>query len=237
MDVSVLGGYAALHERERAAASGARFVRRHARWDPAWSGTVIDSSEDDPSASRRRDETRDAAGRDASSRRRAESPDRLQRPPWDGGRSRGRDPGPPSRRFGAGPSRSPAARTRAAPSRDPRCAWSPRDATSTPPSPRAAASLPSPPLATATPPPRSARISPVPCASVDSSATIPRRSTPRSAASPPSTSASASSTTSPPPTTAASACTSPTTGSVPSRPSRSSPSSDSSRRRITRWTT
>ena len=63
----------------------------------------------------------------------------------------------PSRRFGAGPSRSPAARTRAAPSRDPRCAWSPRDATSTPPSPRAAASLPSPPLATATPPPRSAR--------------------------------------------------------------------------------
>ena len=37
VDVSVLGGYAALHERERAAASGARFVRRHARWDPAWS--------------------------------------------------------------------------------------------------------------------------------------------------------------------------------------------------------
>ena len=138
VDVSVLGGYAALHERERAAASGARFVRRHARWDPAWSGTVIDSSEDDPSASRRRDETRDAAGRDASSRRRAESPDRLQRPPWDGGRSRGRDPGPPlpevRRRSKSQPRREDA---RAAPSRDPRCAWSPRDATSTPPSPRA----------------------------------------------------------------------------------------------------
>ena len=42
VDLTEVGGYAQIHDRERAAlrSSSAGFVKRHVRWDEAWSGRV-----------------------------------------------------------------------------------------------------------------------------------------------------------------------------------------------------
>ena len=82
-DASAAGGYAALHERGRLAQSRAWLVRRHARFDPAWSGRVgrADGDGSDP------------RGAEPSGRR-APSPERLQRA-WDDARSRSGAPAPP----------------------------------------------------------------------------------------------------------------------------------------------
>ena len=91
VDLTEVGGYAQIHDRERAAlrSSSAGLVKRHVRWDEAWSGRLPSASRGD--AEERSDGRRHE--RASSARRvRASSPEPLQRP-WVGPRSR--VPGPP----------------------------------------------------------------------------------------------------------------------------------------------
>ena len=94
VDLTEVGGYAQIHDRERAAlrSSSAGLVKRHVRWDEAWSGRVPSREKSGGYAEERPDGRR--LERPPSARRvRASSPERLQRP-WVGPRSR--VPGPPA---------------------------------------------------------------------------------------------------------------------------------------------
>ena len=94
VDLTEVGGYAQIHDRERAAlrSSSAGLVKRHVRWDEAWSGRVPSREKSGGYAEERPDGRR--LERAPSARRvRASSPERLQRP-WVGPRSR--VPGPPA---------------------------------------------------------------------------------------------------------------------------------------------
>lgn len=79
VDLSAVGGYAAIHDRERAGLrSSSNLVKRHVRWDEAWSGRVPSSRGTDDTYESRSAE-RNRGGRSTSSRRtRATSPERLQ---------------------------------------------------------------------------------------------------------------------------------------------------------------